>query len=149
MGSGWGQAPLRSYVLRCLHTEVSPLMTFADLPRLSHLTVQKDRHRNTPKSAHNRSESLCAGLRVPCRIVWAWFGPALGPNPVRNRRFPAGSFRDFGACLAQPRFLCRAYFVTCTFLAGVSAQLRKALPIFRSRSAWCAAGLKSMTQRTA
>ena len=61
-----------------------------------------DRRRNTPKSGHNRSESLCAGLWAPCRVFWAWFGPALGPNPARNRRFPAGSLKVFGALLAQP-----------------------------------------------
>ncbi len=61
-----------------------------------------DRRRHTPKSAQNRSESLCAGLWVPCRIFWAWFGLALGPNPNRNRGFPAGSLNVFGAFLAQP-----------------------------------------------
>ncbi len=34
-----------------------------------------DRHRNTPTSAQNLSESLCAALWVPCRMFWAWFGP--------------------------------------------------------------------------
>ena len=60
-----------------------------------------DRRRNTPKSGQNRSESLCA--RTPCRVFWAWFGIALGPIPARNRRFPAGSLKVFGALLAQPR----------------------------------------------
>ncbi len=41
------------------------------------------------------SLSLRAGLWVPCRIFWVWFGPALGPNPDRNRRFPAGSLEVF------------------------------------------------------
>ncbi len=45
------------------------------------------------ESVQNRSESLCAGLWAPCRVFWAWFGPALGPIPVRSRRFPAGSFK--------------------------------------------------------
>ncbi len=31
---------------------------------------------DAPKSAQNRSESLCAGLWVPCRILGAWLGPA-------------------------------------------------------------------------
>ncbi len=62
-----------------------------------------DRRRNTPAWAHNRSESLCAGLRVPCWIFWSWFGPASGPNPVGNRRFLAGSFKVFGALFTQPR----------------------------------------------
>ena len=57
---------------------------------------------NTPKSAQNRSESLCAGLLIGCRIFWAWFGPAFGPILVRNRRFPAGFLKVFGALLAQP-----------------------------------------------
>ncbi len=56
-----------------------------------------DRRRNAPKSAQYRSESLCAGLWAPCRIFWAWFGQALGPNPVRSRRFPAGSYKDWVA----------------------------------------------------
>ena len=70
---------------------------------LSHSLKVSDRRRNTPKSAQNRSELGCAGLWVPCRICWAWFGPALGPNPVRHRRFPAESLQVFGALLAQPR----------------------------------------------
>ncbi len=69
------------------------------LSQLSHLTVQKLRivvetRRNRPK---NRSEPLSASLRVPCRIFWAWFGPALGPNPTRHRSSPAGSSKVFGA----------------------------------------------------
>ncbi len=60
-----------------------------------------DRRRNTPESAHNRSESLGAGLWVPCLIFWAWFGPAFLPNPVRNQRFPAGSLKVFGTLSAQ------------------------------------------------
>ena len=63
-----------------------------------------DRRRNTPKSGQNRSESLCAGLWAPCRVFGAWFGFVLGPNPGRNRRFPAGSLNIFGALLAQPRW---------------------------------------------
>ncbi len=43
---------------------------------LSHSLNFSDRHRNTPTSVQNRSESLCAGVWVPCRIFWAWFGPA-------------------------------------------------------------------------
>ena len=70
---------------------------------LSRSLKVSDRRRNTPKSGQNRSESLCAGLWVPCRIFWAWFGPALGPNPARNRIFPAGSLKVVGALLAQPR----------------------------------------------
>ncbi len=34
-----------------------------------------------------RSESLRAGLWVPCRVFWDGFGPALGPNSIRNPRF--------------------------------------------------------------
>ncbi len=67
---------------------------------LSHFLKVSDRRRNTPKSAHYRSESLCAGL--PCRIFGVWFGQVLGPNPVRNRRFLAGSLKVFGALVAQP-----------------------------------------------
>ncbi len=69
----------------------------AELP---HRTKVSDPRRNTPKSDQNRSESLCAGLWVPCRMFWAWFGFVLGPIPVRNRRCPAGSLQVFGALLA-------------------------------------------------
>ncbi len=74
------------------------------LSRLSSLTVCKvsDRRRNMPKRAQNRSEPLCAGLWVPCRVFWGWFGAALGSHPIRNRRFLAGSLKVFGALLAQP-----------------------------------------------
>ncbi len=65
--------------------------------------IFSDRRRNTPKSAHNRSESWCAGLWVPCRIFWVWFGLALDPNPARTRRISAGSLQVFGALFAQPR----------------------------------------------
>ncbi len=75
---------------------------------LSHSLKVLDRRRNTPKSVQSRSESLCSGLWVPCRIFWACFGPALGPNPIRNLRFPTGSLKVFGALLAQPS-PCRAH----------------------------------------
>jgi hypothetical protein len=71
------------------------------LVELPHSLNVSDRRRNTLKSAHNRSESLCAGLSVPCRIFWAWFGRALGFNSVRSR-FLAWSFEAFGALWAQP-----------------------------------------------
>ncbi len=55
-----------------------------------------------PKSGHDRSDSLRSGLWVPCWVLWVWFGPAFGPNPVRNRRCPAGSLEVVGVLLAQP-----------------------------------------------
>ncbi len=58
---------------------------------VSHSLKVLDRGRNTPKPVRNRSESIRAASRAPCRIFRAWFGPALGPNLGRNRRFPAGS----------------------------------------------------------
>ncbi len=70
----------------------------AELARSSKVS---DRRRTSPKSAQNRSESLCDALWEPCRIIWAWFGPALGPNPAGQRRFPAGSLKVVGARLAQ------------------------------------------------
>jgi hypothetical protein len=45
---------------------------------LSHSLKVSDLRRNTPKSAQTRSESLCAGLWVPCRIFLAWLRPAWG-----------------------------------------------------------------------
>ena len=71
---------------------------------LYHRLKVSARRRNTPKSAQSRSRSLCSGLWVPCRIFWAWFGPALGPNTAWNRSFPAGSLRCFGALLSAWRF---------------------------------------------
>ena len=81
----------------------SKLSEFLDLcaeehmARLSYLAVLKvsDRRRNKPKSIHKFSESLCAGLWVPCWLFWVWLGPVLGLNPARNLRFPAGSFNIF------------------------------------------------------
>ena len=35
--------------------------------------------------------------------IWDSVGPVLGPNPIRNRKCPAGSFEMFGARAAQPR----------------------------------------------
>ncbi len=61
--------------------------------QLSHRLRVSDRRRNTPKWAQKRSE---------CRVCWAWFGFAVGPNPVRNLTFPAGSLKVSGALLAQP-----------------------------------------------
>ncbi len=58
--------------------------------RLASSLEVSDRRRNTPKSAQNRSESLCAGPWVPRRVFWAW-SPSLGQNLARIRRFPAGS----------------------------------------------------------
>jgi hypothetical protein len=46
---------------------------------VSHSLKVPDR-RNTPKSAHNRSELLCADLWAPCRIFWAWFGHGFKPK---------------------------------------------------------------------
>ncbi len=71
---------------------------------LSHSLKVSDRRRKTPKSAQNPSESWCASLWAPCRVFWAWFCPALRPNSVRDRRFPAGSLQVFRALLAQPSF---------------------------------------------
>ncbi len=79
-------------------------MTFSpSWTRLSSLTVKvSDRRRDTPESAQNRSDSLCADLWVPRQIFWAWFGPALGPTPARSQRFLAGSFKFVRSLLAQP-----------------------------------------------
>ncbi len=58
---------------------------------LSRSLTVSDRRRNTTKSGKNSSESLCASLWVPCRIVGVWFGSALCQTLYRNRRSPAGS----------------------------------------------------------
>ena len=73
--------------------------------RLSSLTVliSFGSSSTTPRSGQNPSDSLCTGLWVPFRVFGIRFGPVLGPNPIRNRRFPAGSFEMFGARAAQPR----------------------------------------------
>jgi hypothetical protein len=69
---------------------------------LSHILYVSDPRRNTHKSAQNRSKSLCGGLWVPCRIFSAGFGPVVGPDSLRNRRFPAGSLKVVGALVAEP-----------------------------------------------
>ncbi len=74
----------------------------AELSHSFKVSSRRRRRRNTQKSAQNLSESLCVVLWVPCRIFWVWFCPALGPIPVRNRRYPAGSFKVFGVLLVQP-----------------------------------------------
>ncbi len=56
---------------------------------MSYFAVSK--FRIVVETGQNRSESLCVDLRAQYGIFWAWFGPALGPNPPRNRIFPAGS----------------------------------------------------------
>ncbi len=73
-----------------------------DSAELSRSLKVSDRRRNTPKSGQNRSESLFAGVWAACRIFWAWFGAVLGPIPVRNRRFPAGSLTVAWALLTPP-----------------------------------------------
>ena len=76
------------------HTNfVAPSMPEASA---AHNLKVSDRRRNRPTSAQNRSESLCVGLRVPCRICWARFGQTSGADRVRSRRFPAGSLKISG-----------------------------------------------------
>ncbi len=60
-------------------------------------------------------------MRVPCRMFGAWFGPAVGPNPVRNRRFPAGFLQVFEAGLAQPSLvpLSRSPEIICVHSCSV------------------------------
>jgi hypothetical protein len=45
---------------------------------------------------------VVCGLRLTCLTFEAWFGPALEPHLVRNRRFPEGSLQVFGTLLTQP-----------------------------------------------
>ncbi len=71
---------------------------------LSRSSKVSDRRRNTPKSAQNRSESLCAGLWVPCRIFWVWFDPALCPNPVRTRRFSGRILHNFRGAFSSAEY---------------------------------------------
>ncbi len=89
---------------------IANIHAFMRLSWMSYLTVLKFRiavveTRRTPKSAKNSSESLCANLWVPCKIIWDWFGPTVDTNPARNRRSPAGAFTIFGALLAQPSYV--------------------------------------------
>jgi hypothetical protein len=88
-----------------LSVKVSQAAPSRPTTRLSHLSLFKFRIvvKTHTEIGQNHSESLCAALWVPCRICWAWFGPALGPNPARNRRFPAGSLKVVRDLLAQPR----------------------------------------------
>ncbi len=64
-------------------------------------------HVNPDIARDGRETSIppCGGLPAPCRVLWAWFGAALGPNSARNRSFPAGSLKVFRAVLAQPSVL--------------------------------------------
>ena len=55
--------------------------------------------RNRAKIVRNRCAPVC-GYRA--RYFGLGSAQLWGPNPVRNRRFPAGSLRVFGALLAQP-----------------------------------------------
>ncbi len=43
-------------------------------------------------------------------MFWVWFGPALDPNPARNRIFPAGSINVFsGPCSSAELHLLATY----------------------------------------
>ncbi len=82
-----------------------------DSAKLSHSLKVSGRRRNTPTLGRNRSESLCAGLWVPCLIFCGWLGSVLGPNPGRSRRFQAGSlqpyeFIGFGAMEVTKPYEC-------------------------------------------
>ncbi len=88
--------------MRCGVSSTAELV-LQNLTELSHSSKFANRRRNTPKSDHNRSESLCAGLWVPCRVLRAWFGPACGPNPARSRRLLAGSLKFVGALFELSR----------------------------------------------
>jgi hypothetical protein len=89
-------SPKRVRTTGIILTSRNPYRTHGNSAELSHSFKVLERRRNTPKAGQNRSESLCAGLWAPCRVFWAWFGPALGPIPVRNRRFSAGSVKLWG-----------------------------------------------------
>ncbi len=58
---------------------------------------------------------------VQCLIFWAWFDPALGPNPFRNRRFSRRILKRFLGPSAGPSGACRsgkaAHFVVVFFFA--------------------------------
>jgi hypothetical protein len=92
----------------CIVKANTPLMRqYNSRPDYSHQAFGHENMRSQASGSRGGADSfalsLCAGLWVPCRIFWAWFGPALGPNPARYRRFPAGFFEVFRALLAQPR----------------------------------------------
>ena len=65
--------------------------------------------RRSPRPAQNRSDLLCASLRVPCRIFGAWCGPVVGSEPplrfLRRRRadFQKRGFLMFFVNSALPR----------------------------------------------
>ncbi len=104
-----------------------PLGPTRNSAELSHSSKGSGRRRNTPTSAQNRSESLCAALWIVCRIFWAWFGPALGQIPIRNRRFPAGSFPVFGALVARPRNVLNEIPAAVKNVEGKTGPSRKVL----------------------
>jgi hypothetical protein len=58
--------PDRRYGRRCRDCGLVP-----NSVELSHSLKVSDRRRTTPKSVHNRSEALCAGLWVPSRVFGA------------------------------------------------------------------------------
>ena len=79
---------------------------------LSHSLKVSDRRRNMTKSGQNRSESLCAGLWVPCRVFWVWFGVRRVPHsaelkgPRKLLRIRPGIFDfepDLGLKLGQTK----------------------------------------------
>jgi hypothetical protein len=99
-GSGLSRR-CRPKLLVCILGRSSP----ARMSRLSYPTVSKFRivqetRRNRAIIVRNRCVPV-SGYRA--RYYGLGFGPALGPNPVRNRRFLAGSLKVFGALVAQPR----------------------------------------------
>ncbi len=81
--------------------EIAEGSTAVDMTELSHFLKVSDRRRSTPKSGQNHSESLCAGLRAPCRVFGACSGLAVARLEIEDPR-PGPSLRVFGALLAQP-----------------------------------------------
>ncbi len=64
----------------------------------SHSLKVSDRRRNTTRSGQNRSESSGAGLWVPCRVFWTWFGAACRSKSSSKSKISKIS----GRCSAEP-----------------------------------------------
>ena len=105
----WGSGQLQPWggFTKVFIAELVVCLSFRPQARLSYLTVYKFRVVVETRRNRARIGPESFGI-VVCRFVatvpdivgLVW--PSFGPNPVRNRRFPAGSLNVLGAFLAWP-----------------------------------------------